>query len=181
MTTRTLRWRNAGGRGLEHLVLTIAPPAVEGNSVVISGEHDRAWSYRLVCDGRWRARSLSIAEIGGPRRLELTSDGQGGWHRGDAAVPALEGAIDIDLSASPFTNTLPIRRLGLAIGRSAEIVTAYVAFPDLTVQPDPQRYTRLAEQTWLYESLDSDFAQEISVDEDGLVLAYPGLFVREVG
>jgi uncharacterized protein len=53
-----------------------------------------------------------------------------------------------------------------------------VGFPELEVIPDPQRYTRLATNTWLYESLDSDFSREIKVDDDGFVIDYPGLFTR---
>ena len=36
----------------------------------------------------------------------------------------------------------------------------------------------LAGSEYLYESLDSDFTRTISVDRHGLVLHYPGLFVR---
>jgi hypothetical protein len=52
--------------------------------------------------------------VGEQRKLELISDGRGKWT--DASgnpLPALDGAIDMDLSVSPFTNTLPIRRLRL--------------------------------------------------------------------
>jgi hypothetical protein len=94
-------------------------------------------------------------------------------------LPHLQGAIDVDLSASPFTNTLPIRRLDLPQGRSAEIQVAYVLFPDLSVALDPQRCTCLEpNRRYRYESLDSDFVREIEVDSEGLVMAYPGLFRR---
>ena len=33
----------------------------------------------------------------------------------DTAIPHLAGALDVDVSFTPATNTLPIRRLGLAI------------------------------------------------------------------
>jgi hypothetical protein len=57
-------------------------------------------------------------------------------------------------------------------------VTAYVSVPDLTVTTDPQRYTRLSDREYLYESRDSDFRRTVTVDQDGLVLDYPGLFER---
>jgi uncharacterized protein len=84
----------------------------------------------------------------------------------------------VDIAISPLSNTLPIRRLELAVGESAEITTAYVAVPDLTVVTDPQRYTRLADHEYRYESRDSNFKRVITVDEHGLVVTYPGLFVR---
>ena len=55
---------------------------------------------------------------------------------------------------------------------------AYIDVADLTVVPDPQRYTRLDEDLYLYESLDSEFSREITVDFDGFVIDYPGLFER---
>jgi hypothetical protein len=49
----------------------------------------------------------------------------------------------------------------------------------LSVTTDPQRYTRLETgKRYRYESLDSDFVREIDIDDDGLVVTYPGLFRR---
>lgn len=46
-------------------------------------------------------------------------------------------------------------------------------------QTDPQRYTCLEpHKLYRYESLDSDFTRDITVDENDLVIEYPGLFRR---
>jgi hypothetical protein len=50
--------------------------------------------------------------------------------------------------------------------------------PDFSVSVDPQRYTCLDRYSWRYESLDTDFARTILVDDHGLVITYPGLFCR---
>jgi hypothetical protein len=58
---------------------------------------------------------------------------------------------------------------------------AWVFAPDLTVSPQPQAYTQLADRLYLFESLvGSGFSAELPVDEDGIVLDYPGLFRRVV-
>uniref|UniRef100_UPI004048F09B putative glycolipid-binding domain-containing protein n=1 Tax=Brachybacterium sp. GPGPB12 TaxID=3023517 RepID=UPI004048F09B len=106
---------------------------------------------------------------------------EAGWQVDGEARPDLDAAREVDISVSPLSNTLPIRRLGLAIGESADIVTAYVRVPELDVTTDPQRYTRTGEHEYLYESRDSDFHRYVTVDEEGLVLEYPGLFTREEG
>jgi hypothetical protein len=102
-------------------------------------------------------------------------------------VPELEGCVDVDISATPFTNTLPIRRLGLEPGESAELRVAYVDVPELAVGPARQRYEYLEERAGggLYrfeappiEALPSGFTAQIPVDVDGLVIDYPGLFRR---
>lgn len=60
-----------------------------------------------------------------------------------------------------------------------QFVMAWVAAPELTVHPVPQAYTRLANQRYLFENLDgSGFRAELPVDEDGIVLDYPGHFRR---
>ncbi len=177
MTASVYRWTTSDERGLEHLAVKSAAGGITARSAIIAPGGKHAFTYHVVCDEAWRTLSLSVAEIGG-RALELRSNGHGVWQVDGRAAPALDLALDIDLSASPFTNTLPIRRHPLDVGASVEIVTAFVAFPDLDVQPGPQRYTRLSDRTYLFESLDEDFEREITVDDEGFVLDYPGLFRR---
>jgi uncharacterized protein len=56
---------------------------------------------------------------------------------------------------------------------------AWVSAPDLTVVAKPQAYTRLEERLYLFESLDgTGFKATLPVDEYGLVIDYPELFVR---
>jgi uncharacterized protein len=140
-----------------------------------------AISYRIRCDPAWRVRKLEVAVVGEERRIALSSDGGGKWFDASAvAYPQLTGAIDIDISATPFTNTLPIRRLGLERGTPTEILVVYILMPALEVTTDRQRYTKLdwEGRRYRYESVDSDFTRDIEVDEHGLVVTYPGLFRR---
>jgi hypothetical protein len=98
--------------------------------------------YEVRCDGRWRVREVRAAAPGSGRPvLELLSDGEGRWKRRDGEpVPELDGCIDVDISATPFTNTLPIRRLGLEPGESEELAVTYVRVPELLAGPKRQRY-----------------------------------------
>jgi len=87
--------------------------------------------------------------------------------------------LDIDIWPTPFTNSFPIRREPMAVGERRQFRMTWVFAPDLTVYPQPQAYTRLAERLYLFENLDgSGFRAELRVDEDGVVLDYPGLFRR---
>ena len=89
--------------------------------------------------------------------------------------------MDIDIWPTPFTNSFPIRRVPLEVGERREFRMAWVFAPDLTVSPQPQAYTQLADRLYLFESLvGSGFSAELPVDEDGIVLDYPGLFRRVV-
>lgn len=135
--------------------------------------------YRVRCDAAWRVRAVTVDPLDGRAPLQLRADGDGAWADGaGAALPALAGCLDIDLSISPFTNTLPIRRLTFAAGEARVLTMAYIRAPELTVEPMRQRYTRLAADRYRYENVEGDFAAELPLDPDGLVLDYPGLFRR---
>jgi uncharacterized protein len=58
-----------------------------------------------------------------------------------------------------------------------EIRGRSIWFPDLTVQPLFQRYTRLSKDTYHYQS-DTGFSAEIVVDDLGLVTTYTGGWER---
>jgi uncharacterized protein len=175
------RWTNWEGEGLEHLGLREAATGIVAESVVIGRSEGRAFAlrYRIDCDSSWRVRRVALNLVGNDS-FELTSDARGNWF--DNSRRALRklagGAIDVDISATPFTNTLPIRRLKLRDGESKEIAAVYFLVPELKVSLDRQRYTRLDRQHYRYQSLDSDFRRDIEIDRNGLVVSYPGLFRR---
>jgi hypothetical protein len=118
--------------------------------------------------------------IGGARQIDLRGDGAGRWTEGSTSpLPALNGAIDVDLSATPFTNTLPIRRLNLRSGESRDTMVVYVEVPSLAITTAPQRYTCIEPgRRYRFQSLHSGFVRDIDIDERGLVTEYPGLFKR---
>jgi hypothetical protein len=172
-----LRWREWAGPGIQHITLRPAGDGVVADGVVV-GSDPFAASFSVVIDRTWTVRRVEVAVTGGGK-LILESDRVGHWTRNGRPAPELNGAMEPDISVTPFTNTFPVRRLRLAKGARAEISTAYVDVPSLDVFSDPQRYTCLEEgRLYLYESLDSDFRREVSFGEDGFVASYPGLFRR---
>lgn len=170
------RWIPETGTGLEHLTLRQTGDGLLAQGAVIGDDFGAFYSIR--CDTAWRVRH-AIVEMAGVGRLELHADGAGHWQDGQGApIDALDGCIDIDLTASCFTNTLPSRRLGGALAARQEIVVAWVHLPALRVESARQAYTRLAPHLVHFESLGTGFTAELTVDDDGLVVHYPGLFHR---
>jgi hypothetical protein len=170
-----LAWRGLEVESLERLHID------EGSTIRIQSIIDSArgrFSYEIVCDRDWVFRTLRLEAATGERAIELESNGKGEWVVDGVRRTDLDECIDIDLSATPFTNSLPIRRLDLDIDDEADLVMAYIDFEELTVLPDEQRYTRLDEDLYRYESLDSDFTRDLTVDASGFVIEYPGLFER---
>jgi hypothetical protein len=177
-----VQWQTWDCKGVEHLVLREDAREVVAESVVVGSADSAPFAirYRIRCDKSWRVSSAEVVLVGSDRKIEIAGDGKGNWSDvSGKPLPKLAGAIDIDLSATPFTNTLPIRRLKLRAGQSAEIVTVYILAPALTLTTDPQRYTCLEpRKRYRYESIDSDFTRDIEVDRRGMVVTYPGLFRR---
>ena len=174
--TINAHWKGWSEDSEEDLVLKESEGGVSVESVITNKERF-ALKYSILCDAAWRCRSLKVTS--GKKVLEIESDGLGAWKDSSGLRAELSGAIDIDISATPFTNTLPIRRLKLKESESAEVSVVYVTTPELAISLERQRYTCVMHhKRYRFESIGGSFVREIDVDEDGLVLAYPGLFKR---
>ena len=140
--------------------------------------------YVIECDPEWRTRSALVeGDAGGASiRFSLAADGAGQWTRDAAPLPDLTGALDVDLGFTPATNTLPIRRLALAVGESAPVRSAWLRFPELRLEPLEQTYTREAEQTFRYRALvdGEPFVARLDTDMFGRVVRYEGLWQMEL-
>ncbi|XAZ22402.1 putative glycolipid-binding domain-containing protein [Sinorhizobium sp. B11] len=177
---RTVQWTDWNGDGLETLSIAHNDEDVLAEGIVSghfeAGKYDL--NYRLTIDPQWRVRDVRVQIVNGPR-LHILSDGLGRWVSEDGTeLSDLAGCLDVDIAATPFTNTLPIRRLGQKTGVAEEISVAYVSLPNLIVEPVQQRYTKLAGNRFFYEGLSTGFAAELEVDGDGIVLDYPGVYRR---
>jgi hypothetical protein len=177
----SVRWRPVSGAGLEHLTLAYDEHGARARSVVIGERGGRHYGvrYELACDAGWAVRRLDLATTDGVT-VKLRSDGFGHWRDdGDAALPLFDGCIDVDLAGTPFTNTLPIRRLAWTEGKPVELAMLYIPFDSFAPTIDRQRYTCLRQaRLFRYEAVDGSFEAQLPIDEDGLVLDYPSLFER---
>jgi hypothetical protein len=179
---RTGLWQRIQGTGLERFELIRIPDgwALRGTILALDEQGPAQADYEIFCDAGWRTRraDVSLRGAAGERSLRLTVEGYR-WTVNGTELETVRGCIDIDLGWSPSTNTLPIRRLGLAVGeKSGTITAAWVRFPELTVEPLPQEYERLAERRYQYSSRGGAFAAELGVDEDDLVIDYEGIWRR---
>ena len=182
---RTIVWApvwdpQRAGQGLEHLLLL----ANAADSIILGFDEDGQpyrLSYTLAWDECWRLQTarLAVMTAQGSSTLQLDADESGNWYdtQGEP-LPALAGCRDLDLWPTPFTNTLAIQRLSLAIHERCELSVVYVAAPTLRVTVMQQAYTRLDERLYRYESLESGYQVDLPVDADGVVGDYPGLFRR---
>lgn len=172
-------WSALSWPATEHLLLRADGDGVHADGVIVAldGRPTRV-VYRIEAGPDWAVRRLSLATNGEPDLVLERRDGDRWYDAGGTERTDLAGCVDVDIALTPFTNTLPIRRLGLAVGAaSADLRIIYVQVDrGLTSEAVDQRYVRLADDSYRYSS--GDFTADLTVDADGFVVDYPELWRR---
>jgi hypothetical protein len=174
----TLRWRPADGIGLEHLDIRETADGIVAASTVIGTFEGFAYGarYEVRLAPDWTFRALRLERTDGAA-LALDCE-NGAWSMNGAPAPQFAGCIDIDISATPFTNTLPIRRVPFEPRAPRRFDMAWVPLDSLAPFVDGQIYTMRDATHFRYEAADGSFEAELTLDRDGFVLHYPGLYER---
>jgi hypothetical protein len=143
---------------VEHSVIRVVEEGIEMEGVVLGGSHEKPFAVRYAVmaypDGR--CRGVTARAIGEPILIELLSDGKGSWRDEDGVlVRGLDGALDADLGITPVTYALTLRRLGLAIGESAELQVAGLDVVGAEIRFDVRRFTRGTEDRCRIDDLET--------------------------
>lgn len=133
--------------------------------------------YVLRLTASWQVRQFLLFRDLDEPDLWLATDGTARWGEMNGAHRVeLDGCYDVDLPCTPFTSTLPIRRLPLQVGDTTELPVVRVDVETLEVRPVIHRYMRLGTHRWAFAG--DDDPVEFDVDQHGLVIDYPGMFRR---
>ena len=134
-----------------------------------------ALDYVIRTDADWFTTSADITGdyAGETVGWHLARSGAD-WSLNDRLQPDLTGAEDIDLSFTPATNLMPLRRLP-QVGRLSTCA-AWLRLPGPLLSPLYQSYTRERGGLVLYEAEETDFKTHLKVDAHGFVTHYPGLW-----
>lgn len=138
VSMKRIVWRGLNGASREVCSVELDADSLVARGHVDVGAAACAYQLKASTDGTSTELELQVSDREVVARL---SDGE--WVVDGVARPDLAAAREVDISATPLTNTLPIRRLRLAVGDAADIITAYISVPELAVSPHPQRYTRI--------------------------------------
>src|SRR5690348_15657357 len=122
-------WRNLANSGSDYCALYRLPKAwlLKGTAIAALDAVDPVLvHYEIECDAGWNTRQLEVQCAHGAthQQLKLQAD-SGIWRRDGQLLPDAEGCLDVDISITPATNTLPIRRLQFATGVSQEVTAAW--------------------------------------------------------
>lgn len=174
MMTYDVIWKRLEGEGLEYCTVTLQPATVIQGKVICA-DADRCFvEYEVKCDAEGGTEEVVVRyhEEQKIRTLRLERDHQDRWTVNGVVQDELTGAKDIDIGVTPSTNVLPIRRLQLEIGQCAEVMAAWICFPQFTVQPLLQSYEKTGDNTYIYRSIDSGYTAHLQVDANGVAINY---------
>lgn len=175
-------WRRLDNPGHEWALLTGlgAGPILRGTAVFMEDHVTGRLDYKIRCNPQWETLSAEILGWVGSKKIKLSilRTPEYTWRINGRSVPGVKGCIDLDLSFSPSTNLLPIRRSNLEIGQEAEVRAAWLRFPDMELHPLHQRFRRTGSLCYFYES-DTGFSTELKVNSEGFVIDYPPLWIEE--
>jgi hypothetical protein len=151
---------------------------LDGTAVFRHDGRPARLAYQVASDASWITRQGLVSGWLGARAIDLTiaRTPEGLWTLNGAAVPGLEGCLDLDLAFTPATNLLPIRRLALAQGQAADAPAAWLDLTAGVLQALPQRYERRAETTYWYEAPSVQYSGLLEVTPTGFIRRYPGLW-----
>lgn len=178
---KTLIWRGIHYQSLEYFNLSTKEESYRAESRIIGCYEDNIYTldYRILIDKDWIVKNFLIeSEINRVKRTFSGKRNQNQWEINSVLNSEFNNFKFIDISLTPFTNTLPINNLKFSESDSQKIDVIYIDVLNHHIRHVQQQYTRTAVNKYLYENIETDFKAEISVDEDGLVTSYPELFEK---
>jgi hypothetical protein len=141
-----------------------------------------ALDYTIRCDADWHTMSADVAGVHGDLevrvRIEKSAEG---WLLNDVLQPGVHAAVDVDLSFTPASNLMPLRRLALTGQPQISLCAAWLRYPHAGLHPLDQTYA-LGKSAGIvsYRAEQTGFATLLEVDECGFVTLYPDLWHGEV-
>ena len=176
-------WTGREYYSLENCLVNTTDTGSEITSNIIGYYDEKIYSveYKILTNENWETTLLEInsRHSNQTQLIRLESDGKGNWESKGKKAEQFNGCIDVDIPLTPFTNTLPIKRLDLTPGQEQEIDVIYCDLLELQIKRVRQKYTCLSNTEFHYENVPNDFEATITVDESGLVIDYPALFKRK--
>ncbi len=174
-------WKSAFYHSKEVCSIEILP---KGNVIqsVITGKYNRVdytVSYTIQTSTDWKVVGFNLQYSLGEKNHTIHALHQPkGWLINQQLHKEFQNCIDIDITLTPFTNTLPINRLKLPLNKSQQIEVLYVDVLNNDIRVAKQQYTKKSLTEYNFQNVPNDFEADIAVDKEGFVVHYPELFER---
>lgn len=175
-------WENLESFGCEFARISQRSSAIHVESTVIffNGNSPVQIDYFIDTDNLWATKKVLVQTKKG-KNLEINATGTGKWFdQHGKELEELRGAIDVDLSVTPFSNSLPVNRYDWELNQRREFEMVYIDIPQFKLHKMKQTYTFIERKKGIriFKYQSPNFEAFISFDESGFVIDYPELFSR---
>lgn len=179
---RLLQWESSYYNSTElcSVEFSTSEIAIKSN---ITGQYDGTQftaDYNIRATSAWRTYSFDIRYTFNDKHYTIEAIHQNDrWLVNGELREEFKNCIDIDITLTPLTNSLPINRLVMKNNKPQQITVFYVDVLENTIRPVHQQYTKKSQTEYNFQNVPNDFEADITVDKNGFVTHYPGLFERK--
>jgi len=189
-TRKILTWQGEGTPHLESVRLLAAGGRLKASGRMITaatGDTDAySTSFEMSTDeaGTFSRLGLRVTTAEEERQISINRTEDGLWlvDRGEGAErSAFDGALEVDVQNAVTFNAFPIRRLNLhRESGGATMPRVFLSLPDLSIRVTEQTYTTVSTSAdgAVVTFASGDFTADLTVDDAGFVVDYPGLARR---
>jgi hypothetical protein len=181
LTSREFGWVSSFYGSEEKCTLVTGGQGIVITSV-ITGCHETVpyeVEYLIKTTLDWRVTSFELTCVrNGTRQTVSAAHTGGNWVVNEQIRTEFNACTDIDITLTPFTNSLPINRLSFQPGKPQQLDVLYVDVLNHDMRVARQQYTKKSAGEYNFQNVPNDFEADIVVDPKGFVVHYPGLFER---
>jgi uncharacterized protein len=153
---------------------------LRGTAVYAHANGSASISYRVECDAQWRTISGRIAGFIGQRSFDFVVAREDvGWTLNGSPKPGLDHLVDLDLSFTPATNLLQLKRVAIAEGEAVPLPAAWLDVDEGTLTELPQFYQRRGPSTFWYRAPSVGYEGLLQLAPNGFIQNYPNLWQAE--
>lgn len=137
-------------------------------------------AYSVEVDSRWNTKRGRVTGSVGDAEIDLSMvRDRDRWLLDGVEIQGLGSLLDLDLSFTPATNLLQLKRTGLQVGERLAIPAAWFNLDGATLTELPQLYERLTPTCFRYAAPSVPYEALLEISSDGFVESYPDLWKRE--
>lgn len=137
-------------------------------------------SYSVECDPHWKTLRGRVCGISGDQHFNyLVSHEGAGWKLNGNAVPGLEPLVDLDLSFTPSTNLVQLRRVPIPENKPTQLPVVWLDIDTGKLTKLEQTYELRAEMQVWYEAPSVGYRGLLELAPNGFIRRYPNLWEAE--
>ncbi len=153
---------------------------LSGVAVFLDDAGPASIAYSVAADRHWNTIRGNVTGFAGRRSIDCDIRREADrWRLNGVAIEGLAHLLDLDLSFTPATNLLQLRRAAPQVGEKVSLPAAWFNLDEATLTELPQVYERLDETRYAYVAPTVSYEGLLEIASDGFIETYPNLWRRE--